>query len=85
MVAMYIIPGSGSTLTPQEWIMAGAWALIGAGFYIHNKRKYKERFGYIEGITCVAEHGRRCQEKVYAFDHSGQAYADKNQEERQTA
>lgn len=85
MVAMYIIPGSGSTLTVQEWMMAGAWALIGAGFYIHNKRKYKERFGYIEGISCVAEHGRRCQEKVYAFDHSGKVYADENENEHQTA
>ena len=29
MVAMYIIPGSGSNLVPQEWAMAGGWAVLG--------------------------------------------------------
>lgn len=44
MVVMYIIPGSGSTLAPQEWIMAGGWSLLGVVFCITCKLKYKEKF-----------------------------------------
>lgn len=45
MVAMYIIPGSGSNLVPQEWAMAGGWAILGIIFFIVCKLKYKEKFG----------------------------------------
>ena len=45
MVACYIIPGSGSTLAPQEWAMAGGWALIGIIFYFREKKKYGDKFG----------------------------------------
>ena len=45
MVAMYIIPGSGSNLVPQEWAMAGGWAVLGIIFFIVCKLKYKEKFG----------------------------------------
>ena len=45
MVAMYIIPGSGSNLVPQEWAMAGGWAVLGIIFIIVWKLKYKEKFG----------------------------------------
>lgn len=49
MVAMYIIPGSGSNLVPQEWAMAGGWAVLGIIFFIVCKLKYKEKFGsYID-------------------------------------
>ena len=90
MVAMYIIPGSGSTLTVQEWMMAGAWALIGAGFYVYNKHKYQERFGYIEEVECVAEHGRRNAEKVRRMEHvlsnqNPDVLPDEDDEERKTA
>ena len=44
MVAMYIIPGSGSTLAWQEWAMAGGWALLGGIFFVICKVKYKEKF-----------------------------------------
>lgn len=44
MVLMYIIPFSGSTLVPQEWIIAGGWALLGVVFFIVCKAKYKEKF-----------------------------------------
>ena len=43
MVAMYIIPGSGSNLVPQEWAMAGGWAVLGIIFFIVCKLKYKEK------------------------------------------
>lgn len=44
MVVMYIIPGSGSTLAVQEWLMAGGWALLGGVFFVICKLKYKEKF-----------------------------------------
>ncbi len=45
MVACYLIPGSGSTLAPQEWAMAGTWALLGVVFYFMEKKKYGDEFG----------------------------------------
>lgn len=45
MVLMYLVPGSGSTLVLQEWLMAGGWALLGLGFYAVNKKKYGSEFG----------------------------------------
>lgn len=48
MVAMYLIPGSGATLTWQEFIIVGGWALLGIIFYVMCKRKYKHEFGHIE-------------------------------------
>ena len=44
MVAMYIIPGSGSNLVPQEWAMAGGWVVLGIIFFIVCKLKYKDKF-----------------------------------------
>ena len=44
MVLMYILPFSGSALLPQEWIMAGGWAVLGLIFFIVCKFKYKEKF-----------------------------------------
>lgn len=46
MVLMYLLPGSGSTLTIQEWGMAGGWSLLGLVFYVANKVRYGEKFGY---------------------------------------
>ena len=48
MVAMYLIPGSGATLTWQECIIVGGWALLGIIFFVMCKRKYKHEFGHIE-------------------------------------
>lgn len=45
LVALYMIPGSGCTLTYQEWIIAGGWALLGLVFAIICKLKYKDDFG----------------------------------------
>ena len=44
MVAMYIIPGSGSNLVVQEWAMVGGWSLLGVVFCVGCKLKYKEKF-----------------------------------------
>ena len=48
MVLMYLIPGSGATLTWQEFIIVGGWTLIGVIFYLTCKHKYKNEFGHIE-------------------------------------
>lgn len=45
MVAMYIIPNSGCSLTWQEVIIAGGWCLLGFIFCIGCKIKYKDKFG----------------------------------------
>lgn len=44
VVLMYLIPGTGCTLVWQEWIIVGAWFLIGIGFYIWSRIKYKDKF-----------------------------------------
>lgn len=44
MVILYAIPGSGCTLAPQEWAIAGGWGVMGVIFYIFCKTKYKEKF-----------------------------------------
>ena len=48
MVLMYLIPGSGSSLTWQEWIIVGGWAVLGFVFYILCKKHYKDEFGRID-------------------------------------
>ena len=48
MVVLYLIPGSGSSLTVQEWIIVGGWAILGVVFYIICKRHYGEKFGQME-------------------------------------
>lgn len=49
MTMLYIIPQSvfayGAGLIWQEWIVVGAWILLGLFFYIYSKRKYKDKFG----------------------------------------
>ena len=48
MVVLYLIPSSGSSLTVQEWIIVGGWAILGLVFYIICKRHYGERFGQMK-------------------------------------
>lgn len=48
MVILYLVPGSGSTLTIQEAIIVGGWTLLGVVFYIICKRHYKDQFGIME-------------------------------------
>lgn len=46
IVALYIIPNTGVTLKPMEWVIAGGWAGVGVIFFIACKLKYGEKFGY---------------------------------------
>lgn len=45
MVVLYLIPGSGCSMTVEEWIIVGGWAILGLVFYIICKRHYGEKFG----------------------------------------
>ena len=47
IVVLFLVPGSSCTLTFQEWIIIGGWALLGLIFYIVCKKKYKEEFGTV--------------------------------------
>lgn len=44
MVAMYLLPNSGSALVWQEWGMVGGWSILGLCFCVGYKLKYKEKF-----------------------------------------
>lgn len=45
LCVLYLVPGSGSTLSTQELIISGSWAVIGLIFAVACKLKYKEKFG----------------------------------------
>ncbi len=51
VVSMYLIPGSGSTLKVQEWLMAGGWALMGAIFFALNRESTESSLVNITNIT----------------------------------
>lgn len=48
MVVLYLIPGSGCSMTIEEWIIVGGWAILGVIFYIICKRHYGDRFGLMD-------------------------------------
>ncbi len=46
MTSLYIIPASFSAaLIWQEWVVVGAWILLGVIFYFYSKKKYGKEFG----------------------------------------
>ncbi len=47
MVLLYLIPGSASSLTGQEWIIVGGWTLLGIIFYFFCKKQYGRDFGVL--------------------------------------
>ena len=47
MVVLYLVPGSGCSMTIEEWIITGGWTLLGVVFAILCKLKYKEKFGSV--------------------------------------
>ena len=55
IVVMYLIPGTGTTLVWQEWIIVGAWILLGIIFFIWSKIKNKEKFGYSQDDSVVID------------------------------
>lgn len=53
MTLLYIIPTFSSALIPQEWIIVGAWTLLGAVFYTYARMRYAENFGEHRSIDYV--------------------------------
>ena len=47
MVVLYLIPGSSCSMTAEEWIITGGWALLGIIFVVSCKLKYKDKFGSV--------------------------------------
>ena len=47
MVALYLIPGSGCSMTMEEWIIVGGWAVFGLVFYLVCRHHYGQEFGKI--------------------------------------
>lgn len=45
LCVLYLVPGSGSTLTTQELIITVGWAVIGLALAVACKVKYKDKFG----------------------------------------
>ena len=45
LCVMYLLPGTGCTLTIQELVIFGGWAVIGVVFAVVCKTKYKGKFG----------------------------------------
>lgn len=45
MCVLYLVPGSGSTLTMQEMVITVGWAIMGVVFAVVSKKKYRNRFG----------------------------------------
>lgn len=48
MVVLYLIPGSGCSMTIEEWVIVGGWAVLGIIFYYICKRHYGKEFGHVE-------------------------------------
>ena len=48
MIVMFVLPGSGCTLTVEEWIIIGGWILLGIIFYVLSRIKYGNRFGTVD-------------------------------------
>lgn len=48
MVVLYLIPGSGSSLSVQEWIIVGCWTVLGLVFYVICKKHYGTQFGQMD-------------------------------------
>lgn len=47
MVVLFVIPGSGCSLTFHEWIIVGGWTSLGLVFYLICKNHYKDQFGVL--------------------------------------
>ena len=62
IIALYIIPNTGVTLVWQEWIIVGAWLVLGLIFYIVQKKKSGKKFGYSEEDIRLISESRKSYE-----------------------
>lgn len=47
MVVLYLIPGTGCSMTIEEWIIVGGWAVLGVAFFLVCKTHYGDKFGHM--------------------------------------
>jgi len=50
MVLMYILPGTGASLSAVEWIMVGGWLILGLIFAAICKKKYGSEFAKLKFV-----------------------------------
>lgn len=75
MTLLYIVPASFSAaLVWQEWIVVGAWILLGAFFYVYSKKKYGAEFG--RDIFIVEESAEPVEEETPVS--TGKCHIDKH-------
>ena len=49
MAFLYVVPSPfSSALLWQEWVVVGAWILLGILFYFYSRKKYGKEFGHVE-------------------------------------
>lgn len=63
MILLYILPGTGVTLAPQEWLMVAGWSALGVVFFIFSKLVYKDKFGYYAQLYVSELHDGAEEEK----------------------
>ncbi len=63
MIMLYILPGTGVTLAPQEWLMVAGWSALGVVFFIFSKLVYKDKFGYYAQLYVSELHDGAEEEK----------------------
>ena len=50
MAGLFLIPGSGCSMTIEEWIIVGGWSILGLTLYTISKGHYGDKFGNLVGI-----------------------------------
>lgn len=79
MTLLYIIPASFSAaLVWQEWIVVGAWLLLGVFFYAYSKKKYGAEFGRDIFIVDEEEEKGFATEEAENYSKINQKYEGKN-------
>ena len=68
MCLLYIVPGNSQLIT-EEWVIVGAWILLGIAFYGYARKQYKEKFGTRQKLIyedVVEEKPKKVRERVAA-------------------
>ena len=45
MAILFLLPGTGATFTPEEWIIAGGWTALGVVWWAYARAKHGPSFG----------------------------------------
>ena len=68
MVIMYILPGTGATLQPVEWLIVGGWFALGVVFLFGCRAVYGEKFGTLVEIANAELDEEYAKEREAAAD-----------------